>query len=256
MEYLIVFIVGAVIGSFLNVCIFRIPRGRSVVRPRSFCPGCEHPIRWFDNVPLISFLLLKGRCRDCGERISLRYFIVELVTALSGILLLYYFSLSSLFFVYWFFTCLLIAVVFVDIEHHEIPDVISIPGIFIGMVLMTVFRLDGAGLPVRSFVNSLIGILAGGGSMFLLAFLGELFFRKEALGGGDIKLMAMIGAFLGWKLVLLTFFIAPVLGAGVGIFMKLRHKQEVIAYGPYLALGAIISLLYGNSILDYLFLAY
>jgi leader peptidase (prepilin peptidase)/N-methyltransferase len=139
------------------------------------------------------------------------------------------------------------------LEYREIPDVISIPGIFIGMVLMTVFRLDGSDAHVRSFLNSAFGILAGAGSMFLLGFLGELIFRKEALGGGDVKLMGMIGAFLGWKLVLLTFFLAPVFGSGIGIFMKIRFGKEAIAYGPYLSIGALISLLYGNSLLDYIF---
>jgi leader peptidase (prepilin peptidase)/N-methyltransferase len=211
------------------------------------------PIKWFDNVPLISFIVLRRRCRSCGTPIPVRYFLVELVTALIGVALLYYFALTPKFFVYWFFSCALITIVAIDIEHQEIPDVISIPGIIIGLLLMTLLRLDGAGSYLKSFFNSLFGILAGGGSMFLLGVVGELIFRKEALGGGDVKLMGMIGAFLGWKLVLLTFFMAPVLGAGVGLFMKIRFRREVIAYGPYLSLGALISLLYGDRILNYLF---
>jgi leader peptidase (prepilin peptidase)/N-methyltransferase len=167
--------------------------------------------------------------------------------------LLYYFALTPKFFVYWFFSCALITIVAIDIEHQEIPDVISIPGIIIGLLLMTLLKLDGADVYLKSFFNSLFGILAGGGSMFLLGVVGELVFKKEALGGGDVKLMGMIGAFLGWKLVLLTFFMAPILGAGVGLFMKIRFRKEVIAYGPYLSLGALISLLYGDKILNYLF---
>ena len=253
MKFAIVFIFGAIIGSFLNVCIYRIPLGKSIVRPRSFCPFCEHPILWFDNIPLVSFLLLRGRCRYCRRSIPLRYFLVEFLTALSGMGLLFYFPPGIRFFIYWLFTCVLITVAVTDIEYQEIPDVISIPGIFIGMVLVTVFRLDGSDTYVRSFLNSALGILAGGGSMFLLGFFGELIFRKEALGGGDVKLMGMVGAFLGWKLALLTFFLAPVLGSGIGIFMKIRFKRERIAYGPYLAISALISLLYGNKILDYMF---
>ncbi|MFC1480560.1 prepilin peptidase, partial [Candidatus Omnitrophota bacterium] len=217
MGYLIAGILGAVIGSFLNVCIYRIPLGKSIVAPRSFCPLCERPIRWFDNVPLVSFLLLGGKCRQCGKPIPVRYFLVELVTALGGAVLLFYFAWSFKFVVYWLFTCMLIVVATVDIEHREIPDTISIPGIFLGVLLMTVFRLDGSTAHLNSFINSALGVIAGAGSMFLLSVFGALVFRKEALGGGDVKLMGMIGAFLGWKMVFLTFFLAPLLGLGVGI---------------------------------------
>ncbi|NQT32087.1 MAG: prepilin peptidase [Candidatus Omnitrophica bacterium] len=257
MEYIIVFIFGAIIGSFLNVCIYRLPLGLSIVKPRSFCPFCEHPIKWFENVPFLSYLVLRGRCRYCHLPISFRYFLVELTTALSGVGLFFYRVHYGLplewFFVYAFFTAILIAIIFIDIEHQEIPDIISIPGIVVGILLTTIFRTDGSTAYMGSFLNSAFGVLAGGGSMFLLGVFGELVFKKEALGGGDVKLMGMIGAFLGWKLVLLTFFLAPVLGSGVGIFMKIKFKKEVIPYGPYLALGALASLLYGNKILEYIF---
>jgi len=252
MEYLVVFIFGVIIGSFLNVCIYRLPLNISIVKPRSFCPFCEKTIAWYDNVPLISYILLGGKCHGCKKPISFRYFIVELLTALLSVGLFYYFSLSAAFFVYWIFVCSLIAVTFIDIEYQEIPDEISIPGIFAGLILITVFKLHGSGTYIPSFVNSSLGIIAGGGSMFLLGIVGEFIFKKEALGGGDVKLMAMIGAFLGWKLVLLTFFIAPLFGSMAGMFLKIRFKREIIAYGPYLSLAAIISLMYGNKILRYL----
>ncbi|MCK5450947.1 MAG: prepilin peptidase [Candidatus Omnitrophica bacterium] len=253
MEYYIVFVFGAIIGSFLNVCIYRIPLGKSVVMPRSFCPFCEKTIAWYDNVPLLSFLILGAKCRNCEKPIAFRYFLVELVTAISGIGLLKYYFLTPDFFVYWAFVCSLIVVIFIDLEYQEIPDVISIPGIFAGMVFMTAFKLDGSGSYWWSFSNSVLGILVGGGSMFLLGVLGEFIFKKEALGGGDVKLMAMIGAFIGWKAVLLTFFMAPVVGSVVGIVMKIKFKKDMIAYGPYLSLAAIVSLLYGDRILKYLF---
>lgn len=253
MEYLIAFIFGSIIGSFLNVCIYRIPLGKSIVFPNSFCPFCEKSIQWYDNIPLISFLVLKGKCRTCKRPIPFRYFIVELITALSTAGLLYYFSITPAFFIYWLFTCMLIVVIFVDIEHQEIPDVISIPGVFLGIILITAFRIDPSGEYVKAFLNSFLGALVGGGSMFLMGYIGEIIFKKEALGGGDVKLMAMIGAFIGWKLVLLTFFMAPLFGAGAGIFMKIRFRKEVIAYGPYLSLAALVSLIYGNRFLDYLF---
>ncbi|MFH1846402.1 MAG: prepilin peptidase [Candidatus Omnitrophota bacterium] len=253
MEYFIVFVFGAVSGSFLNVCVYRLPKGKSIVRPRSFCPSCETPVKWYDNIPLISFLVLRGKCRACSKPISFRYFLIELLTALASVFFFYHYSVGVSFFCYWLFLCMLIVVTFIDFEYQEIPDVISLPGILVGLALMTVFRLDGSQRYLGSFLNSFIGIIAGGGSMFLLGMFGELIFKKEALGGGDVKLMAMIGAFIGWKLVWLTFFIAPVLGAGVGIVLKLRFKQDVIAYGPYLSLAAIISLLWGREILGYFF---
>ena len=253
MEYLIVFVFGVIIGSFLNVCIFRLPLGKSIVMPRSFCPFCEKPIKWYDNVPLVSFMVLGGKCRNCSRPIPIRYFFVELFTALAGIVLLYNFSFTAPFFIYWFFTCALIVVLCIDIEHQEIPDVISLPGIFIGAALMTVFRLDGSSSHYSALVNSLLGILAGGGSMFLMGVVGELIYKRQAVGGGDVKLMGMIGAILGWKLVLLSFFLAPLFGAGVGLFMKIKFHKDVIAYGPYLSLAAIVSMLFGSRILDYIF---
>lgn len=251
----LIFIFGAVIGSFLNVCIYRLPLGKSLAFPRSFCPFCVHTIKWFDNIPLISFLILKGRCRYCKKNISIRYFIVELITALGGIWLFAHFSLSGRFFVYWFFISMLIVAAFIDMERQEIPDVISIPGMFIGMILVSVFNLDDAGSYKISFFNSGLSAVIGAGSMFLLGAIGELVFRREALGGGDVKLMGMIGAFLGWKLALLTFFLSPILGLGAGLIIKFRFKRDIMPYGPYLALGSVIALLYGERILDYLFYA-
>jgi len=251
-DLIIVFIAGTLIGSFLNVVIYRVPIGRSIVAPRSCCPFCERQIRWHDNIPILSFLLLKGRCRDCGSPIPLRYPLVEMVTGLCCAAVYYHFGQGPHFWVYGILTCALIAVVAIDIEHQEIPDVISVPGTILGVFLVTVFRIGGSTYPL-AFLNSALGIISGAGAMFAMGFVGELIFRKEALGGGDVKLMAMIGAFLGWKLALLTFFLAPVLGAGVGIFMKLRFGKEVIPYGPYISLGAFISLFYGGAIIDYLF---
>ncbi|MBD3296950.1 MAG: prepilin peptidase, partial [Candidatus Omnitrophica bacterium] len=250
--YLIIFISGALIGSFLNVCIYRVPIGKSIVTPRSFCPFCENRIRWYDNLPLVSFLMLRGKCRDCGRPIPLRYPVVELLNALVWTFLYYSFGYGTRFFVYAAFSSALLVVAAVDLEHQEIPDIISIPGIFLGLFLMTFLRLDGSRTAVISFWNSFLGIVAGGGVMFLMGIAGEFIFKKEALGGGDVKLMAMIGAFLGWKLALLTFFAAPVLGAGVGLFMKLRFGEEVIPYGPFISLAALLSLLYGTDILRYI----
>lgn len=253
MEYVLIFVIGLCIGSFLNVCIYRVPRAKSIVRPRSFCPQCGKAIKWFDNVPLLSFIVLLGKCRNCGKRIPFRYPLVELLTALLGILLYWHFGPAAAFPAYWAFICALTAVTFIDLEFTEVPDVISLPGILAGIVFMTVFQIDGSTSALGSFLNSLAGMFVGGLMMFLLGVIGEWAFQKEALGGGDIKLMAMIGAFLGWKLVILAFFAAPLLGSGVALYMKFKYKTEALPYAPYLSLGALVTLLWGNKIIGFLF---
>ncbi len=258
MKFFIVFVFGAVIGSFLNVLIYRVPRGKSIVWPNSYCPHCKHSINLMDNVPLISFLLLKGRCRQCKQRIPLRYFIVELLTAMSGVILLFYFPDLARFFVYWLFTCILIVIASIDIERQLVPHVFTLPGILAGLLLSAFFLGDNARFSLSALGNSFLGMLAGGVSIYLMGSIGEKLFREKAqkaggaVGGGDITLMAMIGAFLGWKRVLLTFFIAPVLGSVVGLYVLFKKKQEIIPYAPFLSLSAFISLLYGNEIIRYL----
>ena len=256
MEYFLIFIFGAVFGSFINVCIYRIPLGRSIIQPPSHCPFCGRRVRWFDNVPILSYAILMGKCRDCGRRIPLRYLFVELLSALSGVVLTRFFLIGPVFFLYWIFILALIAVSFIDLETQEIPDVITLPGILAGIIVVTLLKAIGNGTYIDAFRHSFLGILAGGGVMFLMGFFGEMIFKKEALGGGDVKLMAMVGAFLGWKMVILTFFTAPFFGAGVGIFMRLKFKSEVIPYGPYLAIASIISLLWGEGIISYFFPMY
>jgi leader peptidase (prepilin peptidase)/N-methyltransferase len=253
MEYILVFIIGLCIGSFLNVCVYRIPKAKSIVRPRSLCPDCGKSIKWYDNIPLASFAILRGRCRNCGKKIPLRYPLGELLTALVSVLLYWYFGPTGAFAAYWVLACALIVIALIDLETQEVPDVISIPGIAVGVILMSVFRLDGASNAGWAFLDSIAGILIGGLMVFLMGVAGEIAFRKEAVGGGDVKLMAMIGAFLGWRLCVLAFFIAPLTGVGVAVFMKIKYKTEAIPYAPYLALGAMVSLLWGNRIIEILF---
>ena len=249
-----IFILGSIIGSFLNVCIYRLPRGESLVFPSSHCVHCNHKIYWFDNIPFLSYLNLRGKCRFCARPISFRYFVVEFLTA--SLLLTFYlfFDFSAKFFILSVLGTALVVSTFIDFKHQLIPDVITIPGIFVGLIASLLFpsilgeaRLWGAAM------NSLAGILVGGGSIYAMGVLGKLAFKKEAMGGGDVKLMAMIGSFLGWKLVLLTFFLAPFFGAIVGIIVKIKEKREVIPYGPYLSIATIVAILWGERILDYLF---
>lgn len=255
MNMVFLFIMGAVCGSFMNVCIYRMPRKESLITPRSHCPSCKSAIKWFDNIPILSFLLLKGKCRSCGERIETRYPIVEALSALIWVLLFLRFGLSAKFFIMLYFLSSLIVISFIDLRICEIPDSISLSGIALGMCLAAIYPpLTGRAGNFSSFLNSFLGVIAGGGSIYLLGFLGEFIFKREAMGGGDVKLMAMIGAFLGWKLVLFTFFLAPFFGSIIGIILKLREGKDVIPYGPYLSLAALVAIFWGEDILKALLL--
>ncbi|MCQ9208503.1 MAG: prepilin peptidase [Omnitrophica bacterium] len=245
------FCLGAVVGSFLNVCIYRMPRKESIIRPGSHCPHCQVKIPWYDNIPFFSYIFLKKRCRHCGEKIAFRYFVVELVTASTFLLLHYYFGLSALFWIYLAFCSSLIVVSFIDIDIREIPDEIDLSGIVIGLALSLIFpQLQQTLFHKLALWRSFLGILAGGASIYLTGLIGDAIFKKESMGGGDVKLMAMVGAFIGWKLAILTFFIAPFFGAAVGIVLKIRKGQSLIPYGPFLSLAALISIIWGHRIID------
>lgn len=239
---ILLFILGAIAGSFMNVCIWRLPRKESLVRPRSRCPSCGGAIAWYDNIPILSFLILKARCRLCKNKISAVYPIVELLSGAVAVLLYAHFGLSAKFFSLWYLFGALTVVSFIDLRFREIPDEITLSGIALGLI---------AGPP--HFLDSLLGVIAGGGSIYLLGLLGEFIFKKEAMGGGDIKLLAMIGAFLGWKMAFITFFLAPLFGSIVGITLKIRKGAEIIPYGPHLSLAAFVAALYGEEILNRLF---
>lgn len=239
---IVVFVLGAVVGSFLNVCIWRIPQGLSIVFPASSCPRCGHSIRFYDNIPLVSYLLLRGRCRSCGERISLRYPIVEGLTALMALLLFWKFGLTLKFAAAFLFGSALILVAFIDIDHQIIPDVISLPGIPI-CFLLSVFLME---LP---FMEALLGLVLGGGSLYLIAVLYELATKREGMGGGDIKLLAMMGAFLGWKSLLFILLVSSLAGAVVGIsvmWAKGGDMKYAVPFGPFLSIAATAYLFVGD----------
>jgi leader peptidase (prepilin peptidase)/N-methyltransferase len=249
-----IFVLGLCIGSFLNVCIYRMGLEQSVVKPPSHCPKCKKPIRWHDNIPLISFIVLRGRCRDCRSKISIRYFFVELLTGLLFLALFIRFGLTPFFFIYALFASGLIVATFVDFDFRIIPDEISVGGLIVGLVLSGIYPvLHETSVWWLGLAQSLLGILVGGGILWVLGALGDFMFKKESMGGGDIKLLAMIGAFLGWKLALLALPLASVIGAVVGIIEKIRTKNSVIAFGPYLALGALVGLFWGDQIISYFF---
>ncbi|UCG79943.1 MAG: prepilin peptidase [Desulfobacterales bacterium] len=242
-----VLVLGMAVGSFLNVCIFRLPRSLSLIHPPSMCPSCGTKIPFYHNVPVASYFWLKGRCRHCGSAISLRYPLVELVSGLFAVSVFtrYGFSWESLFF--FALVGALLVITFIDIDHQIIPDVITYPGIGFGFV--TSFFLGHI-----TYIESLIGILFGGGILLLVAWGYYVLTKREGMGGGDIKLLAMIGAFLGWKGVIFTMFAGAAIGTAVGVVVALRTgggRKLAIPFGPFLSLGALLYLFYGSQLVGW-----
>lgn len=194
-----------------------------------------------------------GKCARCKQKISFRYPLVEILTCSIAVILYLFFGVSLKTPIYFIFFSALIVITFIDLDIQEIPDVISLPGIVLGLILSAAYPDMLGKTRLESFLNSLFGIIVGGGSLYLIGFIGEMVFKKEAMGGGDIKLLAMIGAFLGWKLTILAFFIAPFFGSITGIIVKLREGKEMIPYGPYLSIASFVSLIWGEFILKMLF---
>ncbi|MBU4484199.1 prepilin peptidase [bacterium] len=248
--YVFSFIFGASIGSFLNVCILRIPKKMSIVAPRSFCFSCKKQLPWYCNIPLLSFIFLRGKCKFCGEPFSIQYFIVELLTALLSLGTWCYFKEPIPYFLYF---CLLIAplvvVSFIDLAHKIIPDIISLPGILVGAIVHLVLSEESLKM---SAITVILGILVGGGTLYLVAMAYELLRKQEGLGGGDVKLAAMFGAFFGWKGVMLILLMSSMLGSIIGLIVILFSKRDfrfAIPYGPFLAAAAIIYLFFGENII-------
>ncbi len=248
MIYLLTFIFGAVVGSFLNVCIYRIPKKISIITPFSHCPSCGKPVKFYDNIPIISYILLRGRCRSCRVNIPIRYLLVESLNAVLYIIALERFGPSASLLVYFVFLSSLIVISFIDLEYQIIPDRITLPGIPIALILgSTVLPDPFWRFSQLGFKASIIGFLLGGGIFYLIALL-----SKGGMGGGDIKLMAMIGGLLGWKGVFATTFFGSLSGSLVGIFLMIfkgKGRKTKIPFGPFLAFGAIISLFWGQEIL-------
>ncbi len=260
---IIVFIFGSIVGSFLNVCIQRMPNLESVVWPRSHCPKCKKRIAAYDNIPFISYILLKGRCRSCKEKISLRYPLVELLTALLMLALFDRFGLNYNFFLYMVMLWGLIIATFVDIPHRIIPDEVSVGGTIVGFIMVSIkgINLEPITYNLKPMLDSILGIITGGGIIYLTGALFDLVYFKllkrpaingetESMGGGDVKLLAMIGAFLGPQKTLLTFFLAPFLGIVIGVINLITKKDHTIPYGPFLSLAALLSLFWGNRIIQ------
>ena len=238
---------GAIVGSFLNVCIHRLPHDMSVVLPASHCPACQTPIRWFDNIPLLSFLALRGRCRYCNVKISWRYPLVEGLNGLAYVFTVVRFGLEPATLVYALLLSTLIVVTFIDLDHQIIPNEITFPGMPLGLIAAATV------LPI-SWLDSLIGLLCGGGVLFFVVWISPYIFGREGMGMGDVKLLAMLGAFLGWKATLLTLLLGAFSGAMIGltlIITKLIKRNEPIPFGPFLALGAVLALFFGDGLIEW-----
>lgn len=268
---IVIFILGLLFGSFANVCIWRIPRKEEIVFTPSHCPKCLSSIKWYDNIPVLSYLLLGRKCRSCKAGIPWRYPLVELLSALLFLGVYLRFGADWRLAGYIPFAWAMLVISAIDIEHYIIPDVFSLSGLAMGLFLaalatfgvpvdLTVFsRADF--LSQWPLVDSAIGVLLGGGFLWLSAWLGEKVFKQEAMGGGDIKLAAMIGAFFGWKAVLVSFFLAFLAGSMVGVFLIVLGKGKknqapdgikpriMVPFGPFLALGGILALFWGRELL-------
>ena len=255
------FVLGTIVGSFLNVCIHRLPRGQSVVHPPSHCPSCGRRIRPWDNIPLLSYLLLRGRCRECGAPIAVRYAAVELLTGLLFLLVVHRYGLSPRAAIYAALFAALVTVTFIDIEHGIIPNAVTYPGIAAGLLfnaLATDWRAVGALLALLphstldalatlvrvSAFSSLLGALLGGGVLLLVAVVYMRLRKREGMGMGDVKLLAMIGAFLGIESILYVLLVSSLAGSLAGAALLLaRGKADgtmAIPYGPFLSLGAVL----------------
>ena len=244
---ILIFILGLIVGSFSNVCIYRIPRNESIIYPVSHCPKCYSKIKPFDNIPLLSFILLKGRCRNCKNKISIQYPTVELLTGLIYLIIYLIYGLSVQTLIYIILSSALIIIAFIDLKEQMVPDVISLPGIAIGCILSFF-------VSYISFISSALGVVVGGGIILIIGFAGSLIFKKEAMGGGDVKLAAMIGAFLGWRYIIISLFLGFFLGALTGIILiitKIKKREDAIPFGPFIVLGSFITLLCGEKIITW-----
>lgn len=248
-------IIGAIFGSFANVVIYRVPRGLSVVNPPSACGSCGTPIKWYDNIPIFSYLALGGKCRNCHAPYSIRYMLVELIMGLLFAFAAFYFHsfFITLFAAIFIFT--LIVLFWIDYEHYILPDIITIPFAILGLIIAAGLDLAfHAGYPFyqTSTFQAIVGATGGYGFFYLLGSIGQMALKKEAMGGGDIKLAAGLGMWLGWKVLIVSVFLASIVGIVIYLILTNRLNEEKhVPFGTALAIGAIIGLFFGNNIIDW-----
>ena len=242
------FALGAAMGSFGNVLIHRLPLGQSIVSPGSRCPACGRSIRWFDNIPILSYLFLRARCRSCGAPISLRYPLVEALTGVLFAAVVWRFGVQTATVPMALFVWSLVVITFIDLDHRIIPDVLSLPGVAVGLGISLLPGFPG-------LLDSLVGVLAGAGSLFLVLFAYEKVMGEEGMGMGDVKLLAMIGAFLGWQALPVTILVSSLTGSLVGIVYARVRGEPVrkfpVPFGPFLALGALVHIFFGVELITW-----
>jgi leader peptidase (prepilin peptidase)/N-methyltransferase len=239
---IVVFLLGLIVGSFLNVLIYRLPLKKSIVFPSSHCPNCETHLKYYDLVPVFSYIFTKGKCRYCGEKISLQYPIVELLTGLLFLLTFLNYGLTSEFIIFVILISSLIVVSFIDIKYQIIPNEITFSFISLGLILSIIFNHI-------SFINSLLGLVIPAGLLLLIAFI-----YKKGMGIGDVKLIGMIGVFIGWQYALISIFIGALFGSIYGIYMMVSGamtRKTRIPFGPFISLGAVIMILFGNILINW-----
>lgn len=237
-------LIGLSIGSFINVCIYRIPTKKSIIFPPSSCPGCLKKIKVFDLIPVLSYILLRGKCRNCGEKISIRYPLVELFVGFLFVLVYLYFGLSVKALIYSAIVSILVIIFFIDLEHMIIPDGLNLLIGVLGITLNMIYPIDNYKIIL---LNMLYGFFLGGGLFLLLALIG-------AMGGGDIKLMAALGLVFGWKLLIPLMFFSFLLGGIIGlvlIVLKLKSMKDMIPFGPYITVASVIILFFGSDIVNW-----
>lgn len=262
--FIFAFVFGAIIGSFLNVCIYRIPRGESIISPPSHCPQCKTPLRFYNNIPFLSYLLQGGKCSSCGTRISFSYFAIEFLAAILTLLIFISYGFAEKTLIYLVLTYSLIVISAIDIRYMVIPNIITIPGIFAGLFLnalltdWSVLRsyLTSSGVSDIFFLigrfpvlNSITGIILGGGILLSIAYIYKLLRKIEGMGMGDVKLLAMLGAFLGIQGVVFIVFLSSMIGSITGVSLMIYNKGDLkyaIPYGPFLSLAAVAFMLYDN----------
>lgn len=271
--FIITGVFGAIIGSFLNVVIHRLPRKESIVFPNSRCPACTAAIAWYDNLPVLSYLILRARCRSCGAGISFRYPAVELLTALLYVAVTWRDGLTPALPFDLIFVSALVALIFIDAAHMLLLDVITLPGIVFALIARVAIPylsasphfddlpslsagiLHGMPLWAISLLGAVIGGLIGGGSLWLMGWVWLKLRHKEAMGLGDVKMLFMVGAYLGWRITILTIFLGALSGSVIGVGHMLykgeRDLQTELPFGVYLGAGAIVALLFGSQLVEW-----
>ena len=254
MLYLAFFVLGSIWGSFSNVCIYRIPNNKSVIINRSYCPRCKNKIGWFDNIPFLSFVLLKGKCRNCNKAIGLQYFIVELLSAVSFVIIYHFYGISITSLLLLILSIYFIIIFFIDLKHLIIPNSLTFSLMFLGFIKSFDPNLDKTIFP--NYINSLIGGIFGYSIIWLIVFVYKKIRKKEGMGLGDAKLLGAIGFWFGWASIPFTIFlssVAALIFVIPSIINKSRNMASQIPFGPYIIIGCIIYLIFLNEIKNILF---